>query len=302
MKRFLVLSAAVMAVLLSSPAFAGNTQADPDVFRAAGRTGAFAGRSDGVYQEVNSKGVYILSNGTAAAPLGQGLYEDFSKWGAGKGLSQLAWSTGLTVAGLTTTVPAVLTLGDGMLLMWASVVTETLAPAMVATGLDISADLVDNDGLELFSGVLGASGRPFIVGKDPAFQFCATIKLTDVSGSDFMFAGFRIVAAMNATPTYTDFAAIGSVSGDIYLKTNLNSGGITSTDTTDNWADAETHKLCTLVSAAGVVTYKTDNAAPTTVAAFTLDDGDAVIPFVHLRHDADVAESTIITKWEVSYQ
>jgi hypothetical protein len=70
-------------------------------------------------------------------------------------------------------------------------VTATLELAQVATGLDISGDFVDNDGNELVGGVVGASGRPFIIGDDPAFYFCTTVKITDADGTDDFHVGFR---------------------------------------------------------------------------------------------------------------
>ena len=99
-----------------------------------------------------------------------------------------------------------------------------------------------------------------------------------------------------------DYAAIGNISGDIKIETEAAGGGTTTTDTTDNWADAETHKLCAYVSSAGVVTYKEDGAAPTATAAYSFSAGLPVVPTVYLRHDSDIANATIITKWEVGYQ
>ena len=56
----------------SAVAFAANTQVSPSAFKAAGKTGHFYGRSDGVFQEANSKAPYIIENGTAALAAGFG--------------------------------------------------------------------------------------------------------------------------------------------------------------------------------------------------------------------------------------
>ncbi len=110
----------------------------------------------------------------------------------------------------------------------------------------------------------------------------------DVSGCDPLLIGFRKVEANNATFTsYTDYAAIGLSASDganIWLKTELNAGGTTSTDTTNTWTDGQSKVLKVLVSAAGVVTYTIGGSAPVVTAAFTFDSTDVVIPFIRLTH------------------
>jgi hypothetical protein len=56
------------------------------------------------------------------------------------------------------------------------------------------------------------------------------------------------------------------------------------------------------VSAAGVVTYKIDDAAPTATAAFTFDSGDVVVPFFHLLHDATTPGAVYLQSWECGLQ
>lgn len=189
-----------------------------------------------------------------------------------------------------------------MKLVWFSVVTETIPLDMDAASLDIGADQVDNDGLEIVGGILGASGRPFVIGDDEDFYFCATIAIEDVSGTDDLHMGFREVDPMNAVfDNYTDLASIGAISGDIYIETILNNAATVSTDTTNNWADAASHKLCTYVSDAGVVTYTIDGVAPTTTASYTFTDGISVIPFIHYIHASDLAGEIDVSLWEVGY-
>ena len=293
----------IFALLLaSSPVLAGKTQANPAAYKAAGNTGAYYGRSDGIYQEVNSKGITVINNGTSGAVLGPSYRETFA-YGATKGMSQLAWGTGLTTAGLTTTVPAIMTFASGVRLMWASVVTETLFPITSATGLNIAGDLVNLDGLEIFGGVLGASGRPFVVGTDPAFYFCSRVVQNDVSGQTILRFGFRKVEPMNAVfADYNTYATIGPDAGTINISTELAAAGIATTSTTQTAADASTHKYCVKVGGTGVVTYTIDDAAPTVTAAVTLTSGISVIPFVHFVESADTATDTIdLTLWEVGY-
>lgn len=308
-RRFAV---AVLALAISLPAFAGKTRVDSDNHRAAGSTGAYYGRSDGVFQDTKSKGLVAVSNGTSGQLLGPSYYCPMT-YAANTGMSQVAWSTGLTVAGLTTTVPAVMTFADGCKLMWASVVTETLYPvtASVALGTNISADLVNLDGLEVWGGQLGASGRPFVVGTDPAFQFCVDANLVDVSEQTIMRIGFRAVADSSGVPdpmnavfaNYDTYATIGPNVGAITISTELDAAGITSTNTTDTASDGVSRNYCVKVSNAGVVTYTIDGAAPTVTAAFTLTSGYSVVPFVHYVHAAAIGAGDMIylKNWTVSY-
>lgn len=303
LKRFLAALAVAITFGGASAALAVKTQVSSSTWQAAGKTGNVFGRSDGVFQDAVTHGLWLIENGTPSRPLGKSFYEDFSKYGASKGIFCIDAGDGTTCAGDATTVPGILTMGDGLKLVQFPVVTATLPVTTTSVGLDITGDLTDNDGFEVTLGVLGATGTPFVIGDDPAFYACATIKITDVSGSDELMFGFRRAEPFQAVMTsYADYAAIGNVSGDIKLETEVNAGGTTTTDTTANWADAETRQLCEYVTAAGVATYKIDGAAPSTTAAFTFDDGDPVVVYVYLRHDADIAEATAITKLEVGYQ
>lgn len=164
-----------------------------------------------------------------------------------------------------------------------------IAPRMAAAGLLVSLDLTDDEGAEYNWGARNNAKNTFTIGTDPAFYLEWNFTIADVTGADPIGIGFRKVEANNAAlASYTDFAFIGvsesDNSGTISIKTRLNSGGVTTTDTTDAWADGETHRLKILVDAAGAVTYEIDGGAPTATAAFTFDDTDVVMPFFHLLH------------------
>ena len=309
MKKLSLAVFALVAMVLINPAFAGRTRVDPDALKKAD---SFYGRSDGVYQEANSKGLVAVSNGQQGSWLGQGYRETFN-YAAGTGMTQMAWGTGLTTIGLTTTVPAIMTFASGVKLMWASVVTETLYPVQIsaALGLDISGDLVNLDGLEVFGGVLGASGRPFMVGKDPAFYFCANVNVYDVSSENIVRIGFRapttiagVADPMNAVfANYDTYATIGPDAGVINISTEVAAGGIVTTNTTDTATDGVAKTYCVKVSNAGVVTYTIDGAVPTVTAARTIPAGYSMIPFVQHVVGAGVGPGDLVTLklWEVGY-
>lgn len=183
---------------------------------------------------------------------------------------------------------------------YAPIGTQTItAPSKTAVGLDIGMDQTNNDGVEVTQGNATRGKHAYTIGTDGPFFFRVKFKIEDVSGSDQCAIGFRKVQAYQAAVgSYTDHAMIGSVSGDIKIDTLLNNAGGVVTDTTQNWADGETHTLAVYVSAAGVVTYQIDDAAPVTTAAFTFDSTDVVVPFMWLINDSDVVGKVELIEWE----
>lgn len=178
-------------------------------------------------------------------------------------------------------------------------------PFLVAGGWNISGDLANNDIIEFGPAGYTLSTCPFAftVGTDGAFFLRVKFKITDVSGSDRLVVGFRKQEAGNGTHgSYDSYAAIGNFSGDIKIDTELAAGGAALLDTTQNWADTETHTLVVKVSATGVVTFEIDGAAPAVVPAFTFTNGMVVIPYLYLLHDSDVAEAVILSEWECGLQ
>ena len=307
MKRLIC---SLFCLLLALPALAGKTQVSQGDYRAT-TTSPYAGRSDGLYvTKPGSHALYAIENGTSAAIVnGPAFYEDFSKFGLSKGLKCLD-NDYSTCVGDTTTTKSTLYFQDGFRLASYPIGTSTIVPIMTAAGLDITGDLAANEGwVVVGGGWAGSSGRPFFVGTDPAFYTCADIWSPDVSGNALLQVGFKGMEENTATLTsVTDYAMIGLVAGDVYIKTGLG-GSDTSTDTTDNVADSTTvangtHKYCVYVSALGVVTYTLDGSAPTTTAALTLTSGLPMQPVVWFVMDAgtDYGETTTIVKWDTGYQ
>jgi hypothetical protein len=280
---------------------------DPGTMKAAGKTGYVYGRSDGVYQQVDTKAPYIVENGTAAKAAGFGYSESFVP-----GAYAAVPSAIMTLAGVVQSASAQqLDIGyfGPHAFIFAQATAQTILPTMGSNGLDVSGDEVNGESYEIFAGILGASGRPAVVGVDPAFYFCVTAITQDASGTNELQIGWR-----SATQTQT-----ATLTG--YL--NYFVAGIYSTDTTDpapvfsmagnddsdtsqahtdvTWADAVSKKVCVNVGATGVATATFDGAAPATALAFTFDDGDSLIPFVNVQQGSDVTTSTEILLWEVGY-
>lgn len=183
-----------------------------------------------------------------------------------------------------------------------------LAPAMDANGLLASLDLTVGEGVEYNFGAARLNSRhAFTIGTSPAFFMEVAMRINDMDGADPYMIGFRKVAANNATwESYTDYACIGMVAAtsptNIVIVDELNAGGTVQTNTTDLWGgDAATKTLKVLVSAAGVVTYTINGAAPTVTHAFTFDAADVVVPYIRLEHSASPTEVNLISM-KIGYQ
>jgi len=197
----------------------------------------------------------------------------------------------------------VMMLPEGIL-EWHVLGTQTiLAPEPVATGLNVSMDAVDNDGAEFCPGILAGNRCAFTVGDDPAFYARMKFSIADVGDTDDCAFGFRKVEAYQADiDDYDEMAALNVISGDIKIETILNNATTVTTDTTDNWADGETHELAVYVDADGVVTYEIDGAPPSTTAEFTFDDGEVVVPFFYFLHAAASTAGIIFQEFECGLQ
>lgn len=192
---------------------------------------------------------------------------------------------------------------------WWVIGTQTiLAPSLDSFGLNLVQDAAAaGDGLEMDMGISSLSPSSFIIGTDAAFFMRCEFKVQDASGCNPLIIGFRKAAAFDPTlSNYTDFVSIGIVGtanpNTIQIQTNLASAGVVTTNTTQTWADGETHILKILVSSAGVVTYQIDEQAPTVTAAYTFANALTVVPFIRFTQAADLTTQASIDYYEVGYQ
>lgn len=160
-----------------------------------------------------------------------------------------------------------------------------IAPRLVAAGLLSSLDLTATEGAEYCAGILATNKHAYTIGTSAAFFIELQLSAADIGGLDPLLIGFRKQQAYDATlANYTDFAGIGAratTAADVaVIQSQLNTGGVVVTNTTDAWTDGQTRTFRVNVSAAGVVTYTIDGLAPTVTAAFTFDTGDVVTPFI----------------------
>jgi len=186
--------------------------------------------------------------------------------------------------------------------------TQTLRePAVATTGMNYAYDQTNDDGLELclqITGTKGIEGKTkFTVGK-AAFYAKIKFSIDDVSATDDCAFGFRKDEAFQASiDDYDEMASLNVISGDIKIETIINAAATVTTDTTDDWGDTESHQLEVYVSKTGVVTYKIDDVAPTTTAAFSFDTNEVVTPFMFfLQASAAQVASLVLEEFESGLQ
>lgn len=257
----------------------------------------------GYAQDTNTTYVMV---GTAWRPLGATIEfnVDFDE-GASKGLVLQA----LTGATYSTTADAYDMLGYAgtnrftSLFTTNTTATGTITPAATAVGVDLNGGSPgDNDEWTWTMGSLNTTGGYIIPGTTPAWKACATIKIEDVSGSDGCYlevttAGTHVDLSSN-DPNYGSYAAIGNVSGTIYVSDNTTGP----TSTTDTWADTATKTLCILGSAAGVITYTNGGAAPTATDPHTLGDGVPHVVRVQCINASDIANKVEVSNVKLVLQ
>ena len=201
--------------------------------------------------------------------------------------------------------------------------TQTiLGPVKTSAGYNFAMDQDNNDGLEvtlgneqpadtLISNVAGATRGTFVVGTDAPFYVALKATVATIAGCDEFIVGFRKAEAYQAAieTGYDETAHLNVRSGDIYISTILNGGSPTDTDTTDNWAAAETHTLMVVCDSDGTLSgdgtvgkcyYMIDGLKPTTepTSRFKFDSGEIVIPFFAFRQDAALSGAMNVKLWE----
>jgi len=291
-----------LAVIAVSAVLAGAA-VDADEYR---REHAFANRSDGPYQRTDSYGFDWHINGQRLNSATKAIHEDFTEYGDG----DVGPATGACMQTDLTTPTAnagdvdVCAMPSGNHVTVYQTTAQTAEIDMDAGSLDIAGDQVNGETQELMLGrPVPLGGKPFVVGDDPAFYTCAKVTVADVSGATELYFGFRKVEAFNATwNNYDTYAVIGSAAGNVTIETEVAGANLTTTDTTEDLADAGTDTYCVYVSAAGVLTYTIDGHAPATTAAATLTDGISVLPVGLVVQSADLSGEIDLLEWEAGYQ
>lgn len=165
---------------------------------------------------------------------------------------------------------------------YSAIVTQTLLGPLLDTagdGLDVSQDQTDDDGVQYTFGANNSYGPyAWTVGTHNGF-IRMKMKIADVSGTDDCLVGLRKVEAIQAAvDDYDEMAALNVILGDIKIETILNNAATTTTDTTDDWADAAV-KTLEVQLVGRQARFLIDGVAPTVNATFSFDSGEVVVPF-----------------------
>ena len=183
-----------------------------------------------------------------------------------------------------------------------------IAPRMTSNGLDIGLDDTISEGVEYNFGARNNAKHTYTIGTSAAFQARARFYVEDLSGCLPLMMGFRKVEANNQVMAdYTDYAAIGinnTTSGvNATILTELNATGQVATNTTDAWGgDGAAQTVSVKVSAAGVVTFFVNDIAATVAPAFTFDNTDKVMFFIHFLNGGDLAGEVSLVNLKIGYQ
>lgn len=116
----------------------------------------------------------------------------------------------------------------------------------------------------------------------------AQLTATDISDVNEWAVGFRKVEAFQADmDAYDELASLRiDASGDVQISTILNNGATSDTDTTINAADATSITLRVEADNNGKCIFKI-NGTETSVANFSFDAAEVVMPFIYLITDTD---------------
>lgn len=218
---------------------------------------------------------------------------------------------GAAASGATGAKNTILDAGAGI--VWEQVILGAgqtiILPVLTANGWDIGGDQTNTEGYELVPfGNFARSPLCFTIGTDAAFFLRLSVKIADASGCDPFLVGFRKQEAYQAVETaYADHAAIGLVGAAnpsaIKIRREAGGAGHTDTDTTQTFADGETHSFEVRVSAAGAVKFLLDGAAPTVdVTNYSFTNALAVVPFLYFLNSADLCDNCELVRFECGLQ
>lgn len=175
-----------------------------------------------------------------------------------------------------------------------------------AFGLNIAPDATNTHGVEINTGDTALNGFTFQIDTSGqtqnAFYTRCQFKIATAAGATVQL-GFRKVAVNNATlSSYTDFASIGTIAGEFETQTQIGSGGVVTTDTTQAAANATPFLIEVLVDAFGNVTYLINGVAPVTTVPYQFANGITVMPYIRVIQNSTTTAYVAANDFECGYQ
>jgi hypothetical protein len=171
-------------------------------------------------------------------------------------------------------------------------------PQAAADGLRLDFDAFAGDGANYVpGGLLGPFSRTIERTAGAVIPGGVFIRwqgiLEDVSGAAEFAVGFRKSEAIQALiDGFDEMAALNVQAGTVNTETILNNAATVTRATGKTWADTEEHELVATCAGNGKVAYYFDGSK--VGVDFQFDDGEVVVPFMHLLLGADL--TTVNTK------
>lgn len=170
------------------------------------------------------------------------------------------------------------------------------------SSLNCELDPVNNEGLEICSGILANNINAFMVGSSEAFFFRMRLKLGVVGNTDDCAIGFRKAEAYQANlDDYADMAVVNVISGDIKTETIVGGAATVTTDTTDNWSDSDVKDVQVQVAKNGTVSYSINGQEPTVTTEYSFTEGLTVVPFFYFLHANALAVVTSVINFDIDF-
>ena len=171
-----------------------------------------------------------------------------------------------------------------------------------AFGWNLAPDATNTHAVEYDTGITPQNPFTFLIDQTgnttPAFFLKAVFQSSGVLGCNILI-GFRAISARNATlANYTDFAVLNSLAGIINTQTQIATGGVVTTNTTNFTVNATTFEMKVNVDAFGKVTYEFNGAPPIVLPAtqYQFANGLTVMPFMRITQNA-VSTTTASGNW-----
>jgi len=173
-------------------------------------------------------------------------------------------------------------------------------------GLNLAPDATSTHGVEYNTGTTPQNNFTFLIDNTgnttPAFFIKAQFNVATIAGATVQI-GFRKLAADNATlSSYTDFATLGVIAGEFEIQTQLATGGVVTTDTTQAGVNATQFEIAVLVDSFGNATYQINGNAPVVVAAYQFANGLTVMPFVRVIQNVTTTATASCNYLECGFQ
>jgi hypothetical protein len=182
-----------------------------------------------------------------------------------------------------------------------------LGPILDGTfGLNLAPDATSTHGVEYNTGVTPLNNFTFLIdttgNTTPAFFLTGQFKVATVAGCTIELGFRKVQANAAALATYTDFAAIGSIANKFESQTQLATGGVITTDSTQVALDATMFQLKVLVDSFGNVTYQINGQPPVVSVAYQFANGITVMPFLRIIQNVTTTATASCNYFECGFQ